>query len=237
MPNKQGKERGSLVSSWRYLAQHVFAVPAKASEPFVVVNLINRLRAQIKRIRMYIQITEMGPIARRYFVKNGFDGSMTMLGIIVGAWVVNVTQPEIIVTAGLGACIAMGISGVSGAYMTERAERKRDLKNLETAMMTKLNDSVINDATTFVSFYAALVDGGSPILTALVSLSPFFLLLHGLIAVQSAYMSSLVVTLVTLFMLGIYLGRVAKENALLYGIQTLIAGVATVAIALMLGAI
>ena len=176
----------------------------------------------------------MGPIARRYFVKNGFDGSMTMLGIIVGAWVVNVTQSEIIVTAGLGACLAMGISGLSGAYMTERAERKRDLKNLETAMMTKLNDSVITDATKFVSFYAAIVDGGSPILTALISLSPFFLVIYGLIAVQSAYIASLVVTLVTLFMLGIYLGKIAKENALLYGIQTLVAGVATIAIVLLL---
>ena len=102
----------------------------------------------------------MGPIARRYFVKNGFDGSMTMLGIIVGAWVVNVKQPEIVVTAGLGACLAMGISGLSGAYLTERAERKRDLKNLECAMITKLNDSIITDATAFVSLYAALVDGG-----------------------------------------------------------------------------
>jgi predicted membrane protein (TIGR00267 family) len=186
---------------------------------------------------MYIQITEMGPIARRYFVKNGFDGSMTMLGIIVGAWVVNVTQPEIIVTAGLGACLAMGISGVSGAYMTERAERKRNLKNLECAMITKLNDSVINDATNFVSFYAALVDGGSPIITATISLSPFFLVLNGLILIQDAYLSSLGVTLITLFMLGIYLGKIAKENALLYGIQTLIAGVATVTIAMLLGAI
>jgi predicted membrane protein (TIGR00267 family) len=179
----------------------------------------------------------MGPIARRYFVKNGFDGSMTMLGIIVGAWVVHVTQPEIIVTAGLGACLAMGISGLSGAYMTERAERKRDLKSLENAMMTKLNDSVITDATSFVSFYAAIVDGGSPILTALVSLSPFFLVLHGLVAIENAYFSSLAVTLVTLFMLGIYLGKIAKENALLYGIQTLVAGLATVAIVLLLGAI
>lgn len=179
----------------------------------------------------------MGPIARRYFVKNGFDGSMTMLGIIVGSWVVNVTQPEIVVTAGLGACLAMGISGVSGAYMTERAERKRDLKDLECAMITKLDDSVINDATKFVSFYAAIVDGGSPIITALVSLSPFFFVLNGLLAIGNAYYASLVVTLVTLFMLGIYLGRIAKENALLYGIQTLIAGVATIAIALLLGAV
>jgi predicted membrane protein (TIGR00267 family) len=186
---------------------------------------------------MYIQITEMGPIARRYFVKNGFDGSMTMLGIIVGAWVVNVTRSEIVVTAGLGACLAMGISGVSGAYMTERAERKRDLKNLESAMITKLDDSVINDATKFVSFYAAIVDGGSPILTAIVSLSPFFFVLHGLLAVEKAYVVSLAVTLITLFMLGIYLGKIAKENALLYGLQTLVAGVATVTIAMLLGAI
>jgi len=179
----------------------------------------------------------MGPIARRYFVKNGFDGSMTMLGIIVGAWIVNVTRPEIVVTAGLGACLAMGISGVFGAYMTERAERKRDLKKLESAMMTKLDDSVITDATTFVSFYAALVDGGSPILTAVVSLSPFFLVLYGLVAIENAYLSSIVVTLVTLFMLGMYLGKIAKENILLYGIQTLVAGVITIVIALLLGAI
>ncbi len=199
--------------------------------------MIKRLRALIKQIRLYIQITEMGPIARRYFVKNGFDGSMTMLGIIVGAWVVNVTQLEIVVTAGLGACLAMGISGLSGAYMTERAERKRDLKNLENAMITKLNDSVITDASSFVSLYAAIVDGGSPILTALVSLSPFIFALHNLVVVESAYMISLVVTLITLFMLGMYLGKIAKENAVLYGIQTLLAGVATVAIAFLLGAI
>ena len=117
----------------------------------------------------------MGPIARRYFVKDGFDGSMTMLGIIVGAWVVKVTQPEIIVTTGLCACLAMGISGLSGAYLIERTERKRDLKKLENAMMTKLNDSVITDATAFVPFYVAVITGGSPILTALISLSPFIL--------------------------------------------------------------
>jgi len=179
----------------------------------------------------------MGPIARRYFVKDGFDGSMTMLGIIVGAWVVKVTQPEIIVTTGLGACLAMGISGLSGAYLIERTERKRDLKKLENAMMTKLNDSVITDATAFVPFYVAVITGGSPILTALISLSPFIFALYGLIVVESAYLVSLIVTLVTLFTLGMYLGKIAKENVLLYGIQTLVAGVITIVIALLLGVI
>lgn len=96
---------------------------------------------------------------------------------------------------------------------------------------------MITDASTFVSFYAALVDGGSPILTALVSLSPFFLEINGLLPIQSAYFGSLVVTLITLFLLGIYLGKTAKENALLYGIQTFIAGIATVVIVLLIGAV
>ena len=184
---------------------------------------------------MYIQVTEMGPIARRYFVKNGFDGSMTMLGIIVGTFISN-GQPEVVVTAGLATCLAMGISGISGAYMTERAERKRDLKELECAMITKLDDCVISDATRFVSIYAAIVDGGSPIVTALISLSPFFLLLLGLIPTEVAYIASIAVTLVTLFLLGVFLGRVAKENALLYGIQTLVAGAITVLIVVLMGA-
>ena len=179
----------------------------------------------------------MGPIARRYFVKNGFDGSMTMLGIIVGSWVIGVKRPEIIVTAGLGACLAMGISGLFGAYMTEKAERKRDLKALERAMITDLDDSVQDDASSFVSLYAAVVDGGSPILTAVISLLPFTFVLGRFMAIWDAYILSFILTLITLFTLGMYLGRIAKENVLLYGVQTLAAGIITVAIALLLGAI
>jgi len=179
----------------------------------------------------------MGPIARRYFVKNGFDGSMTMLGIIVGSWVIGVKRPEIIVTAGLGACLAMGISGLFGAYMTERAERRRDLKALEKAMIADLDDSVQDDASSFVSFYAAVVDGGSPILTAVISLLPFTFVLGRFIAIWNAYILSFILTLITLFALGMYLGRIAKENVLLYGVQTLAAGIITVVIALLLGAI
>ena len=65
-------------------------------------------------------------IARRFFVMNSFDGSLTMLGIIVGSWVSGVRNPSKIVGTGLGACLAMGISGMVGAYASERAERILD---------------------------------------------------------------------------------------------------------------
>ena len=66
----------------------------KLSLPGVVKRLIKRVRAFFQRTRMYLRITQMSPIARRYFIKNGFDGSMTLLGIIVGSWIVGVTKPE-----------------------------------------------------------------------------------------------------------------------------------------------
>jgi len=199
--------------------------------------MIKRVRTFFRRIRSYLQITQMTPIARRYFIKNGFDGSMTVLGIIVGSWIVGVSEPEIIVTAGLAACLAMGVSGLFGAYMTEKAERKSHLKTVEAAMLTDLSDSILSDASDFVSLYAAFIDGASPMLTAVISLIPFILTLTGTFAIWDAYVVSFILTLATLFSLGLYLGRIAKENILLYGVQTVAAGILIVAIVLLLGAI
>lgn len=180
----------------------------------------------------------MGAIARRYFFKNGFDGSMTMLGIIVGAWIADVSSPLIIVAAGLGACLAMGVSGLFGAYMTEKAERERSLKELEESMLTSLKESIHNEASNFVSVYAALVDGLSPALTAMVSLIPFLLSMTGLLTIRDAYPVSLTLTLIMLFSLGLYLGRIAKANLrrrLIYAAGMVTAGLIVAAVVLIFG--
>ena len=203
----------------------------------MIRSVLGRFRKLLKRVRSYLDITQMTPIARRYFIKNGFDGSMTALGIIVGSWAVGVTQPEIIVTAGLGACLAMGVSGLFGAYMTEKAERKNKLETLEAAMLTDLSNSIQNDAANFASIYAALIDSTSPMLTAVISLIPFILMGVGLLAISEAYVVSLMLTLATLFSLGLYLGRIAKENLLLYGFQTVASGLLIVGIIFLFGAI
>lgn len=180
----------------------------------------------------------MGAIARRYFFKNGFDGSMTMLGIVVGAWIAGVSNPRVIVAAGLSACLAMGVSGLFGAYMTEKAERERSLKELEESMLTSLKESVLNDASSFVSVYAALIDGLSPALTAIVSLIPFFLSVTGLLAIKDAYPVSLILTLIMLFSLGLYLGKIAKGNLrkrILYAAGMVAAGLIVATVVLVLG--
>ena len=194
-------------------------------------------KSLLARARLYIQVTHISDIARRYFVKNGMDGSMTVLGIILGAWTAKVEEPNIVVMAGLGACLAMGISGLFGAYITEKAERKRQLKTLEQSMLSDLEDSLHQDASEFVPAFAAVVDGLSPALTAVVSLVPFILSIVGLLPIWDSYMISLVVTFITLFALGLYLGRVARERMWLYGLQMLAAGVVIAVIVFLLGGI
>ena len=169
----------------------------------------------------------MGAIARRYFFKNGFDGAMTLLGIVMGSWIAGVSNPWVIVAAGLGACLAMGISGLFGAYMTEKAERERSLKELEESMLVDLNGSIHSDASAFVSVFAALVDGLSPTLTATIALLPFLISMTGILPMRDAYVLSLSSTLATLFFLGLYLGKIAKASfwkILLYGIAMVAAG-------------
>jgi len=37
------------------------------------------------KVKVYLHITKASSIARRYSVMNGFDGTMTVFGIVLGA--------------------------------------------------------------------------------------------------------------------------------------------------------
>jgi len=189
----------------------------------------------INRIKLYIKVTHIGDIARRYFVKNGMDGSMTVLGIILGSWAAKVEDPYVIVMAGFGACLAMGVSGLFGAYITEKAERKRIIKDLEESILSDLDGSLQQNASEFVPALAALVDGLSPSLTATVSLIPFIISMMGLLSIWDSYVISTVLTFATLFALGLFLGRVARERMWLYGLQMVAAGAVITLIVYVLG--
>ena len=191
-----------------------------------------RLQGWLRKVKVYLDVTRARGIARRYFVMNGFDGSMTMFGIIIGSWVARVSEAGIIVAAGLGACLAMGVSGFFGAFMAEKAERKGHLRTLEAA--PNQPDPIHYEASRFVSVYVALIDGISPTLTALVSLAPFIFTRMGLLSIGNAYIISLILAFATLFSLGFYLGRIARERVWLYGTQMVAVGIITAIIIFLL---
>jgi predicted membrane protein (TIGR00267 family) len=186
-----------------------------------------KIKKALKRWKRYHKISDVSKITRRYFVMNAFDGALTMLGVIIGAAVGGILESRIIITAAVAGSIAMGASGMSGAYMTEKAERTKKLKKLQKAMLTDLKDGLHDKSHRFASVFAALVDGLSPAMAALIVVSPFFLSNFKIIANEVAFYSSIAITLILLTSLGIYLARISDESMLKYGIQMLLVGLFT----------
>ena len=61
----------------------------------------------LKEVGFLLRISRSEEIARRYFVVNGFDGALTMLGIIIGFYVSEPAGLGTIISACLGAAIAL----------------------------------------------------------------------------------------------------------------------------------
>lgn len=178
----------------------------------------------LKKIKKYRDFSSVDEIVRRYFVMNGFDGILTVLGIVIGSYIANVKDPNIIIITTISTCIAIGISGFSGTFMSEKAERKRYINILERKMLTKFNNSIINESARFASFYSAIIAGVSPIIFAIIILIPMFLTSFGLIPFIIAFYGLIGISVLILFILGIFLGRVSKENVIVWGIKMSLIG-------------
>lgn len=185
-------------------------------------------------LREYDKLANISEIARRYFAMNAFDGVLTIIGVLTGNYIANVQDPRIVISTGMATSVAMGISGLWGAYLTEAAERQRDLAELGRYMLTDLSDTRIGKASRFAVVTVALVDGLSPFLAALIVLAPFFMV--GIVGnITWAYFTSLGLAMLTLFSLGLFLGHVSRGKLILYGLKTVLAGVVSIAISLLLG--
>ncbi len=158
---------------------------------------------------------------------NAFDGVLTIIGVLMGNYTARVRDPTIVIVTGFSTCIAMGISGLWGAYLTESAERKRDLDDLESHTLTDLSGTKIGRASRVAVVVVALIDGLAPFLSALVVLLPFFFsaLLGDIVL---SYYVSLGMALVVLFALGAFLGKVSKESLVISGLKMIVAGLVSI---------
>lgn len=185
------------------------------------------VRHMIEKANEYNDIANIAEIARRSFGNNAFDGILTMIGVMIGSFTSGINNPKVVITTGLSTSIAIMISGAWGAYLTESAERKKDLKELGRSTLTDLNGSRIGRAGRFAAFAVAIVDGLSPFIGAILPLFPFFFS-YLFPNIQYVYYTAFSIALIALFALGIWLGNIAKENLILYGLKTLLAGIVSI---------
>jgi len=185
---------------------------------------LSTIRKYRRRFHSYDKITGMTKIARRYFVLNAFDGALTMFGLVLGSFLAGVRNPFLIFSIGISTAMALGISGLWGASLSEAAERKGELRLLEKSMMRKLSSSYIGEALRAATYLAAVVNSLSPMLAAFIILLPFLLAGNSLLKIELAYSISLGLSFVIFFALGMFLGRISKETWWMAGLKMFLAG-------------
>ena len=190
-----------------------------------------------KRLKRVLRYSDSAEYPRRYAVMNAFDGVITILGIILGSKLLGSAEAGQIVAAGVGALIAMGVSGASGTYITEMAEQERKIKELQDAMLTNLEGTILVKAHREAAIISALVDSAAAIFAGLLAISPYLLTVAGYLSGVIAFYTSLIVSLSLLFVLGVFLGKVASQNLLFSGLKALSIGCLTLLVLLLLNLI
>lgn len=188
-----------------------------------------------KKKHLILHILRARSIARRYLITNGFDGTLTMLGMITGFYTSGMTELSVAISACLGAAVALFISGLSSAYLSEKAEREKELRELEQALVVDLKESDYGMASRYLPILVALVNGISPFVLSLLIILPLFLAEQGYVLPSSPFINSIVVALICVFFLGVLLGEISKTFWLWSGMKTLAIAIITVAIILFFG--
>lgn len=177
-----------------------------------------------------LDLTSTHDIVRRYLVVNGFDGALTMLGLIIGFLVSSPDNLPVIINVCLGAAIALGMSGLSSAYISEYAERRHALDKLEQAMISDLQESAHGKASRWVPLLIALVNGLAPLIISLIILIPLWLSVAGISLPLPPLYAAIIIALLLIFLLGVFLGRVAGISWFISGMQTMLVAVVTIAL-------
>ncbi|GAC17310.1 VIT1/CCC1 transporter family protein [Paraglaciecola arctica] len=178
-------------------------------------------------IKDLISLTHSQGIIRRYFIVNGFDGALTMLGLILGFLFSDPTDIDNIINVCIGAAIALCVSGISSAYVSESAERQYVLTKLEQSMITDLSQTSHAHAARTVPIIIALVNGLAPFVISLLILLPLWLFKSGMVLPISPLLMSVLIAMTIIFLLGVFLSRVSGISWWRSGLRTLLVGILT----------
>lgn len=197
----------------------------------------------------YGKMSDLGEIARRKFFNNCFDGALTCAGIVSGIFIIFLTDssvfiPKNVLITGFATALAIGVSGLWGAFLSEEAERKKKVIDMKKDMaiiekeaeqgtnQTNHQKTVLERAENFATIIASLVDGGAPVLGSSLPLIPFF---FGSELTLTHFIFSYIILTALLIYLGIYLGKISGGGRLRYAIHLVIAGVVTLILSIILG--
>ncbi|WP_135304639.1 VIT1/CCC1 transporter family protein [Haloarcula amylovorans] len=150
-------------------------------------------------------------ISRRYFISNGFDGTLTCIGVVIGSVLSGVPDGLTVVKIGLGAAVGLGTSAVWSVWEIERAETRAEIRRLERAMLTDLDDTRIEHEQRGARLLHATSSGLGPVVGVLIPLSPF-LLAGSVVSLAEAAVVSVGLGIGILGVFGAYMGSISGQR-------------------------
>lgn len=168
-------------------------------------------------------------MSRRYFISNGFDGTLTSIGVAVGAFLSGVPTGLLVIKIGLGAAVGLGTSGIWSVWEIERAERRIERQELESHMLESLSDTHIESEQSATRRINAVLSGLGPIVGVVVPMSAY--LLEGwLLTMIQATLLAIGLGVGLLFVFGAFLGNLSKQRWYVAGMRMAVAGIVVAAI-------
>ncbi|WP_160134587.1 VIT1/CCC1 transporter family protein [Halococcus salsus] len=166
----------------------------------------------------------VGPIARRYFVSNGFDGALTGVGVTVGAYLSGIDEGLTVVSLGLAAAVGLCTSGVWSVWEIERAEMRAEIQETEEAMLADLSDTQVERDKMSNQVVNAAMSGLGPLLGLVLPLTPF-LLEATVLTMFEATIASVAVAVGVLFTFGAYMASISRQRWYVAGARMGLAGI------------
>jgi len=165
----------------------------------------------LSELRRLLGDEDVMSISRRYFVSNGFDGTLTCIGVVVGAVLSGIPDGVTVVKIGLGAAVGLGTSAVWSVWEIERAETRAEILRLERAMLTDLDDTRVQRDQQGARLVHATMSGLGPLIGVLIPLIPFLFEATVLTMVEAALLSvALGISILGAF--GAYMGSISGQR-------------------------
>ena len=180
------------------------------------------MNGALSRLRAWTA-SHFDEISRRYFISNGFDGTLTSIGIAVGSYLSGVPEGSTVLKVGLGAAVGLATSGVWSVWEIERAEKRIELAELELAMLRDLEDTRVHERKSERRVRNAALSGLGPTLGIVLPVLPFAFA-PGPLSMFTATLAAVAVGIALLFVFGAYMGSISQQSWLVAGLRMGVAG-------------
>jgi len=154
---------------------------------------------------------------RKFFINTIFDATFTVMGIISGSAFTGDAKTVLITL--FTSSVALGISSGVSVYEAETLEEEKRIEELEKALITDLEDTVLERNISKRAMMVSIVILVTPLIPSIITAIPLFASFFGVLELRQAAFISIALALGTLLVIGTLMATDGIKARLLKGLR------------------